>query len=238
MNAPSFGDPRGLGQRAMESPFVVSIYESRLWRRNPIVTALMGISFERELECIARAARLEEATQALDLACGPGIYSRPLARRLHGGRIVGLDYSPAMLAYAQRRARAERVPNLDLLRGNALSLPFRSATFDVVNCCGALHLFPDVPQALREVHRVLVEGGRFTTAVVRADDTDRGHAPPRHATGFSASTRLRVASSRRGSSRLGSPASRCCTSTASGCWRWRNGGDRSARRAEKGKGWG
>ncbi len=158
----------------MESPFVVSIYESRLWRRNPIVTALMGISFERELECIARAARLEEASEVLDLACGPGIYSRPLARRLHGGRIVGLDYSPAMLAYAQRRARAERVPNLDLLRGNALSLPFRSATFDVVNCCGALHLFPDVPQALKEVHRVLVEGGRFTTAVVRADDTDRG----------------------------------------------------------------
>jgi SAM-dependent methyltransferase len=182
MSTASFGDPRGLGQRAMESRLVVSIYESHLWRRNPLVTALMGISFERELECIARAARLEQATKVLDLACGPGIYTRPLARRLPGGRIVGLDYSRPMLAYARRRARAERVPNLDLLRATALSLPFRSATFDVVNCCGALHLFPDVPRALEEVHRVLVEGGRFTTAVVRADDTARGRrvAASRH----------------------------------------------------------
>ena len=168
-----FGDARGLGQRLMESAPIVAVYESRLWRRNPIAEALMGITFEGELACIAGAARLEAASRVLDLACGPGIYARPFARRLPGGRVVGLDLSPPMLAYAQRRRRAEGLANLDLVRGSALDLPFAAASFDVVNCCGALHLFPDVPRALAEVHRVLAAGGRFTMAVVRAGDRPR-----------------------------------------------------------------
>ena len=37
----------------------------------------------------------------------------------------------------------------------------------MVNCCGAVHLFPDVPRALAEIQRVLAPGGRFTAAVAR-----------------------------------------------------------------------
>lgn len=164
----TYGDARGLGQRLMESAPVVAIYESRLWRRNPLVEAAMGIAFADELERIAAAARLDVAARVLDLACGPGIYARPLARRLATGRVVGLDRSPPMLAHARRLRAAEAVANLDLVRGSALDLPFAAGRFDVVNCCGALHLLPDVPRALAEVHRVLVPGGRFTAAVVRA----------------------------------------------------------------------
>jgi len=168
-----FGDARGLGQRLMESPPVVAVYESRLWRRNPLVEAFMGISFADELDRIAGAARLDAAARVLDLACGPGIYARPFARRLRGGRVVGLDLSRPMLAYARRRRRAEALTNLDLVRASALDLPFATALFDVVNCCGALHLFPDVPRALAEAQRVLVADGRLTLAVVRAGDRPR-----------------------------------------------------------------
>jgi SAM-dependent methyltransferase len=168
-----YGDPRGLGQRLMESAPVVAVYESRLWRRNPLVEAFMGIAFDDEFDCITRAARVGPASRVLDLACGPGIYARPFARRLTTGRVVGLDLSRPMLAYAQRRRRAEGLANLDLVRGSALDLPFAATSFDVVNCCGALHLFPDVPRALGEVSRVLVAGGRFTMAVIRAGDGPR-----------------------------------------------------------------
>src|SRR5512143_2251904 len=65
-----YGNPRGLGQRLMESAPVVAVYESRLWRRNPIVEAFMGIAFDAELDCVARAAHLDEASWVLDLACG------------------------------------------------------------------------------------------------------------------------------------------------------------------------
>lgn len=158
----------GLVQRAMESAAVVSIYESRLWRRSPLVEAAMGITFERELDCVARAAQIEKARRVLDIACGSGIYTRPFARRLKAGRVIGLDISRPMLAHALRKSREEGLSNLDLIRGSALALPFRSERFDVVNCCAALHLLPDPAKALAEAQRVLAPGGRFTTAVLRA----------------------------------------------------------------------
>lgn len=164
---------RSLAQRLMEWRPLVAIYESRLWRRSGLFALATGISFEREIECIAEQARLAEASSVLDLACGSGIYSRPFAQRLAAGRVVGLDLSAPMLDAARRRARSEGCANLDLVRGSALELPFRSASFDVVNCCGALHLLPDVPRALAEIHRVLAAGGRFTAAVIRRAEGDR-----------------------------------------------------------------
>jgi SAM-dependent methyltransferase len=161
------GDPKGFGQRLMEWAPIVAIYESRLWRRNPVFARAAGIPFDRELACIVEQARLDAATRVLDLACGSGIYSRPFAQRLAAGRVVGLDRSRPMLDEARRRSRSQGCANLDLVRGTALELPFRSGCFEVVNCCGALHLFPDVPRAVAEIWRVLAPGGRFTAAVVR-----------------------------------------------------------------------
>jgi SAM-dependent methyltransferase len=151
----------------MEWPPLVSIYESRLWRRSGLFARLTGIPFEREMACIVAETRPDSATRVLDLACGSGIYSRPLARRLAAGRVVGLDRSQPMLDQARRRARREDCANLDLVRGSALDLPFRPGCFEVVICCGALHLFPDVPRALAEIRRVLSPGGRFAAAVIR-----------------------------------------------------------------------
>jgi ubiquinone/menaquinone biosynthesis C-methylase UbiE len=158
---------RSLAQRAMESEAIVAIYEGRLWRQSAMAALALGISFEREQQLIGHAARLSPGDTLLDLACGPGIYARPFARQAAPGLVVGLDLSAPMLRHAHRRARAEKLANLVLVRGDASCLPFASDRFDVVNCCGALHLFPDADQALREVHRVLKPGGRFTAAAFR-----------------------------------------------------------------------
>ena len=154
----------------MEAGPIVRIYESRWWRRSRLVTWAIGLSFEEEYELILEAAELRGSETVLDLAGGPGIYARPFARRLPQGRVVDLDLSPGMLAYARRRAREEQLGNLFLVRGDAGQLPFAPGLFDVVNCCGALHLFPDVPRTLAEVHRVLRPRGRFTLAAIRQAD--------------------------------------------------------------------
>lgn len=161
---------RSFAQHAMESDPIVRIYESRLWRRSLVVRAMLGLSFEREAALIRDAMQLGAARDVLDVACGSGIYTRPFARALPDGRVVGLDLSRPMLRHALRRARAEHLENVSFVRGDALRLPFPDARFDVVNCCGALHLFPDAARALREVHRVLRPGGRFTVAAVRRDE--------------------------------------------------------------------
>jgi ubiquinone/menaquinone biosynthesis C-methylase UbiE/uncharacterized protein YbaR (Trm112 family) len=164
---PDHADEPGLAQRLMESDAMVRIYEGRLWRRSFVATLVFGISFDRERELVVDAAGVRPGDTVLDLACGPGNYARELARRIGGGTAVGLDISLPMLRYAARRASAAGIDNLILVRGSALDLPFPDRMFDAVNCCGALHLFPDAPKAVSEVARALRPGGRFTAAVVR-----------------------------------------------------------------------
>jgi len=159
--------PRSLAQRTMEAAPIVRVYESRWLRRNRLTQLFMRISFEREQELILDTAHLSGGERVLDLAGGPGIYSRPLARRLSTGVVVLLDLSWPMLSYANGRARQEGIDNIAFVHGTAQRLPFPRNHLDFVLCSGALHLFPDVPLALAEVHRVLKPGGSFTVAAFR-----------------------------------------------------------------------
>lgn len=98
----------------------------------------------------------------LDICCGTGAgmeVLRPLCRE----RVVGLDFSRGMLEVCrQRTASAPGGARLELVRGNALALPFGPA-FDVVVCVGAHgHILErDEPRFVAEAARVLRPGGRF-----------------------------------------------------------------------------
>jgi SAM-dependent methyltransferase len=81
----------------------------------------------------------------LDLACGDG----PLLRRLPPDAI-GVDVSREELGATPR-----------VVQGRAQQLPFAAGAFDTVTCHLAFMLFDDVPAVVRELHRVLVPGGRF-----------------------------------------------------------------------------
>ena len=159
-----------LAKWTMEAEPIARIYDSRLWRRSGLFTTALGISFEREEATLLEAARLAPADTVLDVACGPGIYTRAFARRVPDGRVFALDLSRPMLRAAARRMREDGLANVVLVRGTALDLPLPSATCDVVHCGGALHLFPDVPRVLAEIALVLKPGGRFTVATTLRGD--------------------------------------------------------------------
>jgi SAM-dependent methyltransferase len=156
---------RSLAQRAMEATSVVSIYESGWWRASPLAAFLMQISLEEEMSLIERIASPSPRARVLDLACGPGLYARRFAARHPEREVVGLDLSWPMLRAATRKAAEARIENLRFVHGEAQALPFRDASLEVANCCGALHLFPDIPAALHELGRVLRPKGRFSMAV-------------------------------------------------------------------------
>jgi SAM-dependent methyltransferase len=164
---PDFVPRRTPGQAVMEWPPIVRIYESALWRRSIAASLMMGISFRREQAIVLDALAVDDSAIVLDLACGPGIYTREIARRIPGGQVVGLDISPPMLAYAAARASREGLRNVTWVHGDAMNLPFPDGSLDAASCCGALHLFPDPGRALSELHRVLKPGGRLVAAVGR-----------------------------------------------------------------------
>jgi SAM-dependent methyltransferase len=91
------------------------------------------------------------ATLVVDLACGSGAMSRELARP--GRTVVGLDLSEHELALA-----AERSPG-PWIRADALHLPFRDGSVDVVTSSLGLIVVQPLTQVLAEVARVLRPGG-------------------------------------------------------------------------------
>ena len=156
---------RSPSQQAMEARPIVAIYEGSWWRGSPLAALLMQISLDEEMSLIERIASPGPTARVLDLACGPGLYARRFAAGHPEREVVGLDLSWPMLRSAIRKAAEARIENLRFVHGHAEALPFRDASLDLANCCGALHLFPDIPRALRELGRVIRPQGRFSMAV-------------------------------------------------------------------------
>ncbi len=104
--------------------------------------------------------------RALDLCCGTGDITLGLARR--GVAVCGLDFSEPMLAVANQRLNtrklfpgdATRGVGVRFLRGDALSIPFPDAGFDLVTISYGLRNLADWEAGLREMRRVVRPGGR------------------------------------------------------------------------------
>jgi len=160
-----------LAQATMQSALIVSIYESLLWRQSPFFAAAAGISFNRERELVVSAAELRGAEIVLDLACGTGIYARPLTRCLAAGGVIGIDLSLPMLRYAVKYASRDGIHNLLLVHADATVLPVASESLDAAICCGALHLFPEPAASLASIFGSLKPGRRVVLAVFRRSET-------------------------------------------------------------------
>ncbi|WP_336671007.1 class I SAM-dependent methyltransferase [Tsukamurella sp. USMM236] len=155
---PDSAKPTGLSNALMHNPALAAVYE-KAWR--PAFTRLFSLGGSGTLS--RTDVLLEELTgrgeqKVLDVACGPGLYTKPLARKLRGeGVVVGLDVSEAMLQRAVRDNTDDRVA---YVRGSALEVPFPDDTFDTVVCLAALYLIPAPRLAVREICRVAKPGGR------------------------------------------------------------------------------
>lgn len=96
----------------------------------------------------------------LDLACGTGIVARHAASRLgSGAEITGIDRSAQMLSVARDTAAQQRL-RIDWREGRAEALPLAESAFDLVLCQFGLMFFDDRPAAVREMRRVVTDGGR------------------------------------------------------------------------------
>lgn len=122
--------------------------------------------FARWAPDLVEAAGIGPGQSVLDLACGTGAVTRLLAARVgSGGRVVGLDINPGMLAVARAAASA---PNVEWREGSALKMPLPDATFDAAICQQGLQFFPDRSAALSELRRVLKPGGRLALSCWRS----------------------------------------------------------------------
>lgn len=101
------------------------------------------------------------STRVLDVATGTADLALEAARRLPGARITGLDPSEEMLAVGRRKVDAAKLgERIELVPGEAESLPFDDDTFDGTTIAWGIRNVADRPAALREMARVTKPGGR------------------------------------------------------------------------------
>jgi ubiquinone/menaquinone biosynthesis C-methylase UbiE len=96
---------------------------------------------------------------AVDLACGPGTYTRPLATRV--GRAIGADLTPAMVEKARAEAARDGIANIEFVCADIYALPFANQSAGIVSCGYAFHHMTEPLRALAEMARVLQPGGRM-----------------------------------------------------------------------------
>ena len=136
-----------------ETEAIRRVYEREAanYDRNVKLPERLLFSGGREWVC----ARAEG--EVLEIAVGTGLN---LPHYPDGIRLTGIEFVPAMLDIARRRA-VELGQSVDLRPGDAQALEFEDATFDTVVCTLSLCTIPDDRAAVAEVRRVLRPGGRF-----------------------------------------------------------------------------
>ena len=102
----------------------------------------------------------------LDIACGTGLVSFAAASLVgEDGRVLGTDISGGMVDLARQRALELGILNTEFIRMDAEELTLPASTFDVALCALGLMYVPDPERALRQMRRVLRQGGRVVAAV-------------------------------------------------------------------------
>jgi demethylmenaquinone methyltransferase/2-methoxy-6-polyprenyl-1,4-benzoquinol methylase len=145
------------GQRAGldKQPHEVATMFDGVAARYDLTNTVISFGQDRGWRRVTRTALgLRPGERVLDVGAGTGVSTTELA--VSGAYAVGLDLSVGMLMTGRRRR-----PEVPLLAGDALRLPFPDATFDAVTISLALRNVVDTGAALREMARVTRPGGRL-----------------------------------------------------------------------------
>jgi demethylmenaquinone methyltransferase/2-methoxy-6-polyprenyl-1,4-benzoquinol methylase len=125
--------------------------------RYDFVTHVFSYGMDRRWKQLGvQKASLPDGAMVLDLACGTGDFSQIVLQSLPGARVVALDLAEPMLRVARRGG-------VRVVCGNAGALPFPDGFFDCVFVGYGMRNFPDLTQALGEIHRVTRTGGQMVS---------------------------------------------------------------------------
>jgi len=122
-----------------------------------VVGAIRGLELDSYFENYMSLLDVKPGDSVLETCVGTVLNFKYLP---HGTKLSGIDLSPEMLTNAQNNLRRWQM-DADLYVGNAESLPFADASFDIVYSCGGFNFFNDRAKALREMIRVVKPGGHL-----------------------------------------------------------------------------
>mmetsp|Transcript_24789 Transcript_24789/g.45574 ORF Transcript_24789/g.45574 Transcript_24789/m.45574 type:complete len:438 (+) Transcript_24789:154-1467(+) len=152
------------------SPSVSFAYE-RGWRQGFAAAGFPGADKEFEMAKEYFAPVIEKKREnnkdvLVDMSCATGLFTRRFTKSNEYSRVIACDYSDSMLTEARRRIRADpeiasSPTKLDLVRCDVGNIPMKTDSVDAFHAGAAMHCWPEIESSLKEIHRVLVPGGRY-----------------------------------------------------------------------------
>ena len=101
----------------------------------------------------------------LDIGCGGGATLKRLLMRSKGAQVYGIDISEESVAKARKVNANVLDRQVFVTQGSAEKLPYDDNKFDLVTAVETVYFWPDLPNCLKEVRRVVKPGGRFAIMV-------------------------------------------------------------------------
>jgi arsenite methyltransferase len=117
--------------------------------------------------------RLAPTDSVLDVGCGGGWLSRRLAKLVPDGRVIGMDISDEMIHHA-RRASAD-IGNLMFVTGQVAEIPWQANLFSHAISVESSYYWPNPPAGLKDIFRVLHEGGSAWVLINYYRDNPHSH---------------------------------------------------------------
>jgi SAM-dependent methyltransferase len=144
------GAPRLLPEQALLTTGAV---DHGNWNYRPILGRIIRLRFD----LIRSMLRGSHAHRLLEIGYGSGMFLPELAR--HADQLHGIDPHP--FSDDVERVLTQHGVHAKLVRGTAAHMPYENGFFETVVAVSALEFIDDLPQACREVKRVLRPGGIF-----------------------------------------------------------------------------
>lgn len=127
---------------------------------------------DSHLRDILKFIEIKPNMKVLDLGCGSGYLTFPMAKENKDANIIGLDIVTNTLNDNIEKAKKDSVSNLEFKSYDGSIFPFLDNTFDIVVTRYALHHFPHIEESMKEVARVLKPNGKLFISDPRPNECD------------------------------------------------------------------
>src|SRR4029078_2160212 len=132
--------------------------EAMLHKLNPVRLKYIRDQVDQHWQCDECSRRPLDGRTALDVGCGAGLLTEPLARL--GAKVTGLDAAPALIAVAREHA-AGQGPEIDY---RAREFEALQGQFDLITCMEVIEHVADPEAFVKALAKRLAPGGLLGTA--------------------------------------------------------------------------
>jgi demethylmenaquinone methyltransferase/2-methoxy-6-polyprenyl-1,4-benzoquinol methylase len=165
MSLPASSDAPGVASTEQSSPRkreALELFSGLPRRYDQLSAALSFWQDPRWRRALVSEVAPRDGQRVLDVATGTGMVAAELLARADCS-VVGIDQSPQMLAAARERFAQLAPARVELLEGQAESLPFADASFDALTFTYLLRYVDDPAATVRELARVVRPGARVAS---------------------------------------------------------------------------